>query len=85
MKFHNGDPFTAEDVKFSFQRARAKILHEKVREVVIVDPYPFDEDRISVSATARVIPDRRYASTEEGRDAVAGAESVQIGAELRRN
>jgi hypothetical protein len=52
--------------------------------VVIVDPYPFDEDRISVSATARVIPDRRYASTEEARDAVAGAESVQIGAELRR-
>src|SRR5260370_20363780 len=39
LKFHNGDPFTAEDVKFSFQRARANILHEKVREVVIVDPY----------------------------------------------
>src|SRR5258707_6651792 len=39
VKFHNGDPFTAEDVTFSFQRARAKILHEKVREVVIVDPY----------------------------------------------
>jgi len=39
LKFHNGDPFTAEDVKFSFQRARAKLLHEKVKEVVIVDPY----------------------------------------------
>jgi peptide/nickel transport system substrate-binding protein len=39
LKFHNGDPFTAEDVKFSFQRAKAKILHEKVRDVVIVDPY----------------------------------------------
>ena len=33
LKFHNGDPFTAEDVKFSFQRARAKLLHEKVKEV----------------------------------------------------
>ena len=22
LKFHNGDPFTAEDVKFSFQRAK---------------------------------------------------------------
>ena len=34
LKFHNGDPFTAEDVKFSFHRAKgAKILHEKVREV----------------------------------------------------
>ncbi len=39
LKFHNGDPFTAEDVKFSFQRAKGKVLHEKVREVAIVDPY----------------------------------------------
>ena len=39
VKFHNGDPFTAEDVKFSFERAKAKQLHEKVKEVVIVDPH----------------------------------------------
>ena len=39
LKFHNGDPFTAEDVKFSFERAKAKLLHAKVKEVVIVDPY----------------------------------------------
>jgi peptide/nickel transport system substrate-binding protein len=40
LKFHNGDPFTAEDVQFSFQRAKgAKILQEKVREIVIVDRY----------------------------------------------
>jgi len=39
LKFHNGDAFTAEDVKFSFQRAKAKLLHDKVREVVVVDPY----------------------------------------------
>ena len=40
LKFHNGDPFTAEDVKFSFLRCKgAKLLHEKVREVEIVDPY----------------------------------------------
>ena len=38
-KFHNGEPFTAEDVKFSFQRAKTKILKEKVREVVVVDPH----------------------------------------------
>jgi peptide/nickel transport system substrate-binding protein len=39
LKFHNGDPFSAEDVKFSFDRAKAKLLHEKVKEVVIVDPH----------------------------------------------
>jgi len=39
VKFHNGEPFTAEDVKFSFLRAKgAKALQEKVREVVAVDP-----------------------------------------------
>src|SRR3989475_2783501 len=40
VKFHNGDPFTAEDVRFSFQRSKgAKILREKVREVVAVGPH----------------------------------------------
>ena len=39
VKFHNGDPFTAEDVKFSFHRAKAKLLHEKVKDVVIADPH----------------------------------------------
>ena len=42
LKFHNGDPFTADDVKFSFQRYRgvsAKLLHERVKSVDIVDPY----------------------------------------------
>src|SRR5262249_44726640 len=39
LKFHNGDPFTAEDVKFSFQRYKSKIMHEKVREVEIVDAH----------------------------------------------
>src|SRR5512134_2485886 len=30
VKFHNGDPFTAEDVKFSFGRIKTKSLREKV-------------------------------------------------------
>jgi peptide/nickel transport system substrate-binding protein len=38
LKFHNGDPFTATDVKFSFERAKAPLLHEKVKEVAIDDP-----------------------------------------------
>ena len=40
IKFHNGDPVTAEDVKFSFERYRgggAKLLKDKVKEVQIVD------------------------------------------------
>jgi peptide/nickel transport system substrate-binding protein len=39
LRFHNGDPFTAEDVKYSFLRYKSKILQEKVREVEIVDPH----------------------------------------------
>jgi peptide/nickel transport system substrate-binding protein len=41
VKFHNGDPVTAADVKFSFDRYKgsgAKLLKERVREVQIVDP-----------------------------------------------
>jgi peptide/nickel transport system substrate-binding protein len=42
LKFHNGDPFTAEDVRFSFQRYRgisAKLLKERVKSVDVVDPH----------------------------------------------
>jgi len=40
LKFHNGDPFTAEDVKWSFHRAKgAKVLQQKVRDVEIAGPY----------------------------------------------
>ena len=38
LKFHNGEPVTAEDVKFSFHRAKGKVLHEKVKEVVVLGP-----------------------------------------------
>src|SRR5689334_166961 len=42
LRFHNGDPFTAEDVKFSFHRYRgvsAKLLQERVKSVDVVDPH----------------------------------------------
>ncbi len=41
LTFHNGDPLTTEDVKFSFDRykgAGAAMLHDHVKEVEIVDP-----------------------------------------------
>jgi peptide/nickel transport system substrate-binding protein len=41
IKFHNGDPLTSEDVKFSFERykgAAAKEFQTRVRAVEIVDP-----------------------------------------------
>ena len=40
-RFHNGDPVTAEDVKFTFDRykgASAKVLKAKVKEVQVVAP-----------------------------------------------
>jgi peptide/nickel transport system substrate-binding protein len=40
LTFHNGDPFTAEDVRFSFWRYKgSKLLHDKVRDVEVVDPH----------------------------------------------
>ncbi len=41
LKFHNGDPVTTEDVKFSFERykgAGAKELQARVEAVEVVDP-----------------------------------------------
>jgi peptide/nickel transport system substrate-binding protein len=41
LKFHNGDPVTAEDVKFSFERykgAGSTEFKARVREVEVVDP-----------------------------------------------
>src|SRR5499426_1716557 len=42
VKFHNGDPFTAEDVKYSFERykgAGTADLKKKVKAIEIVNPY----------------------------------------------
>jgi peptide/nickel transport system substrate-binding protein len=41
IKFHNGEPVTADDVKFSFERYRggaAKILKDTVKEIQILAP-----------------------------------------------
>src|SRR5512143_926391 len=40
-RFHNGDPVTPEDVKFSFERYRggaAKVLKDKVKEIQLPGP-----------------------------------------------
>jgi peptide/nickel transport system substrate-binding protein len=40
VKFHNGDPVTAEDVKFAFDRFRgggAKLLKSKIKDVHVID------------------------------------------------
>ena len=40
VRFHNGDPLTADDVKFSFERYRgvsAKAMKDRVRQIQVVD------------------------------------------------
>ncbi len=42
LKFHNGDPFTAADVKFSFERykgASAKLMKDRVKTIEIIEPH----------------------------------------------
>jgi peptide/nickel transport system substrate-binding protein len=42
LTFHNGDPFSAEDVQFSFLRYKgtsAKLLHDKVKSVDVIDTH----------------------------------------------
>jgi peptide/nickel transport system substrate-binding protein len=42
LTFHNGDPFTAEDVKFSFERyngVSAALFRQKVKAVEVVGPH----------------------------------------------
>ena len=42
VKFHNGDPLTAEDVIFSFWRykaGQAKIIHDRTEKVEAVNPH----------------------------------------------
>src|SRR5713101_830219 len=42
LTFHNGDPFTAEDVQFSFLRYKgisAKLLHDKVKAVEVIEAH----------------------------------------------
>jgi peptide/nickel transport system substrate-binding protein len=41
-RFHNGDPVTADDVKFSFERYRGaanKLMKDKVAAIDVVDPH----------------------------------------------
>src|SRR4030095_1105002 len=59
-KFHNGDPVTAEDVKFTFERYKgsgAKLLKDRVKEVQGADPYKFASSPPGVELTVDAFPD----------------------------
>ncbi|HEX3538030.1 MAG TPA: ABC transporter substrate-binding protein [Stellaceae bacterium] len=82
LKFHNGDPLTTEDVKFSFDRykgAGATTLKEHVKEVEIVDPRivrfhlntPWPDFMTFIGTTASaagIVVPKKY-MTEVGQDA----------------
>jgi len=91
LRFHNGDPFSAEDVKFSFHRykgAAAKLLNERVKSVDILDPHRIRfvlhrpwPDFLTFYATpatgaAWIVP-KKY--VERGGDAVLKKQPVGLG------
>jgi hypothetical protein len=61
LKFHNGEPVTADDVKFSFERYKgtgAKELNLHVRQVESVDPAESRIPEIRLPADGEEIADR---------------------------
>ena len=91
VKFHNGDPVTAADVKFSFERYKgsgSRLLKERVREVQLVDREP--RALRAEGAVARLhdvlrhVRDRRGLDRAEGVRREGRRRRVQEGADRRR-
>ncbi|MHC8505048.1 DUF3891 family protein [Pseudonocardia artemisiae] len=77
---------TIPSVPVSIGGERVEITLTAVeRGVVAVDPYPFDVDELTVGVTAKAIPDRRYDSAEEARQAVASAREEKVGCRFVRS
>ncbi|MDI9458958.1 glutathione ABC transporter substrate-binding protein [Candidatus Darwinibacter acetoxidans] len=90
VRFHNGDLFTAADVKYSFDRIKelpspAAFLIDEVSEVVVVDPYtvqivlkqPFAPILAHLAHPSNAIVNRR--SVEEAGDAYGTQVAVGTG------
>ena len=52
--------------------------------VVTVDPYPFDEDEVDWSVSAKVIPNRAYEGREDAAETLAGARETTIACRMKR-
>ncbi len=90
VRFHNGDPFTAADVKYSFERIKelpspAAFLLDSVEEVVVVDAYtvkivlsePFAPILAHLAHPSNAIVNRR--SVEEAGDDFGSQVAVGTG------
>lgn len=90
VKFHNGDGFTAADVKYSFDRIKelpspAAFLIDSVKEVVVVEPYkvhivlnePFAPILAHLAHPSNAIVNRR--SVEEAGDGYGSLVAVGTG------
>jgi hypothetical protein len=58
------------------------LLEPTAAGVVVVDPYPFDQDPVQLSVSGPAIPDQRYESQDAVRDALAHATDVTFGCSL---
>ncbi len=78
-------PRLVESVPLGIGAARTDITLTAVGDgVVVVDPYPFDDDSVEFALTGRTIPDRRYESPEAARAALDSADEVTVTCRMTR-
>jgi Protein of unknown function (DUF3891) len=82
---HEAAPLVVESVPCEVAGKRADLTLRAVEEgVVAVEPYPFDEDAVDFEVSAMAIPEQRFESHDDAREAIAAGEQLTLACTLTR-